>query len=622
MDVYLDLFPGCNTSTSGWDNCTRKQALTNPKFKLKGDSYKVVGIAQYPTNDRLGMAFDGLTGAEAKAALSGAELHVDGYMLAFSDAQASNNDLFFESFEPDSDWTEGQKVRLYLTVPPPPERVTGLKAVPMDKAVLLTWDDLSSVPQWGWISTMQYRKRGKTSDGWGNWGDWTDMGLVGSYTVNGLLNGTSTQFVVRATGPGGDGKPSRPAAAKPNAKPARPTGLIASAAGSAVILHWDTHPDYSTWEDDNAKWQYRVGEGKWQLVAERGANGNIVKDSKGKAVPAVDPSSFTVTGLANGTEYTFKVRARNDAGWGKPSATVSATPAAPPGPAARGDRAPILGLHPHRRQPAGTGREVPPAVRHPGRAPGHLHRHQLVQQAGAERSAQNFQLLRCPVPGDHLHRGGQRPGQHRQRHGRAGLLGRRRVDHRHVGRRRPVRGRVGRQGIPAMRPGRKKAAPQVWTGSNRSGNAWSYPSLRYYAGAPNVWVGSPQALDHRGDPIGTGAMSYPTWGSTRKPPANSTELPLYGISPVITISKTEVWTATLEGSMRDGEVGCDNGSTHFNDCSDANFLTDDDFTQNGVTYTVKALRRNGARSPGLAALSGWNSRAISAESERRWGSIR
>ncbi|MYC36127.1 MAG: fibronectin type III domain-containing protein [Chloroflexi bacterium] len=148
--------------------------------------------------------------------------------------------------------------------------------------------------------------------------------------------------------------------------------------------------------------------------------------------------------------------------------------------------------------------------------------------------------------------------------------------------------------------GAERAAPQVWTGSNRSGNAWSYPNLRFYAGAPNVWVGSPQALDYRGDPIGTGGMSYPTWGSTGKPPAaEDNQLPLYGISPVITVSEIEVWEATLVGKMEDGEVGCDNTATAFDNCSDLTALTDDDFTYSGVTYTVQTLRRNAARSAGL-----------------------
>ena len=125
--------------------------------------------------------------------------------------------------------------------------------------------------------------------------------------------------------------------------------------------------------------------------------------------------------------------------------------------------------------------------------------------------------------------------------------------------------RVSRNSTGAERP-----APQVWTGSNRSGNAWSYPTLRYYAGAPNVWVGSPQALDHRGDPIGTGAISYPTWGSEGKPPAaEDNQLPLYGISPVFTV-QAPIWSATLTvGEFDCSYKGCDNHtSSSLTDCSD------------------------------------------------------
>ena len=71
---------------------------------------------------------------------------------------------------------------------------------------------------------------------------------MGSKTISSLTNGTVYNFRVRAVGPGGEGKAARAVKAKPIAKPAPPTGLLANAADGAVILHWDTHPDYSTWE--------------------------------------------------------------------------------------------------------------------------------------------------------------------------------------------------------------------------------------------------------------------------------------------------------------------------------------------------------------------------------------
>ncbi|MYC36126.1 MAG: fibronectin type III domain-containing protein [Chloroflexi bacterium] len=322
-------------------NCTKKHALDNPKFKFKGTGYRVV-IVSLAANKTLTLGFQGvsegetkayedLSGAEAKAALGALTLHVDGEEFAVSGAGTSSIGVFWRT---GLGWTEGQKVRLYLTALPPPEQVTGLKALRMDQSVRLTWDDMSSVPEWDRIEKMQYQQQARGDDGWGDWGDWTDIGLVGSYTVSGLTNGTTYNFRVRAVGPGGEGKSSRPVKAKPTAKPAAPTGLIANAADGAVILHWDTHDDYSTWTDDKAKWQYRErNDTKWTLVAERGANGALVEDSNGKSVPAVDPSSFTVTGLANGTDYDFQVRVRNDAGWSKPSAwSHLVTPQAPPDP--------------------------------------------------------------------------------------------------------------------------------------------------------------------------------------------------------------------------------------------------------------------------------------------------
>ena len=194
---------------------------------------------------------------------------MDDQEFAFSGAGTSSSGVWWRN---GLSWTEGQQVRLYLTVPPPPQRVTGLKALRMDQSVMLTWDDLSSVPAWGWIAKMQYQQQSRGTGGWGDWGDWTDIGLVGSKTISDLTNGTVYNFRVRAVGPGGEGRSSRAVKAKPTAKPAPPTGLIANAADGSVILHWDTHQDYSTWEDDNAKWQYRERNetGNGQLVAQRG----------------------------------------------------------------------------------------------------------------------------------------------------------------------------------------------------------------------------------------------------------------------------------------------------------------------------------------------------------------
>ena len=64
---------------------------------------------------------------------------------------------------------------------------------------------------------------------------------------------------------------------------------------------------------------------------------------------------------------------------------------------------------------------------------------------------------------------------------------------------------------------------------------------------------------------------------------------VYGISPVITVSETEVWAATLTADFDSGDGGCWNERS-LDKCSDETVLTDDEFTYEGVTYTITEFR--------------------------------
>ena len=301
----------------------------------------------------------------------------------FRDASTSTTAICYWST--DLSWTRWEEVKLYLTKPPVPKKPTGVTALPMDLAVRISWDDVSVRDEWIYIDGYEVQWRAKK----GSWSEWTNVGDRDSYTVP-LSNGTLYRFRVRAVGPGGASKVSDIASAKPQQRPAPPTGLTANSADGAVILTWDSHGDNSTWTDDKARWQYqfRQDELKWEVVAERDANGAIVTNENGKPVPAVDPVSFRVTGLANGTDYDFRVRVRNDGGWSKASEWSNlVTPRGRAGPAPRGAGAAQLDVHPQgrRRQPAGqAGREVPPAVLdRPDRRD--KHGHQPLQRAVASK---------------------------------------------------------------------------------------------------------------------------------------------------------------------------------------------------------------------------------------------
>jgi hypothetical protein len=112
--------------------------------------------------------------------------------------------------------------------------------------------------------------------------------------VTGLTNGTAYTFTVVATNDGGNGPASSPSnSVTPIGKPGAPTGVTAVAGHAQATVSW-TAP---------------------------GANGSpitgyTVTVSPGGATKSVSGTSTTVTGLTNGTLYTFAVTATNAAGTG------------------------------------------------------------------------------------------------------------------------------------------------------------------------------------------------------------------------------------------------------------------------------------------------------------------
>ena len=92
--------------------------------------------------------------------------------------------------------------------------------------------------------------------------------------------------------------------------PDQPTGFSAAAGNAQVALAWSNPGDSSI-----TRWEYQQKEGDGRYGA-------------WKPVPASDKdtTSYTVTGLTNGTEYGFRIRAVNGNGAGIPSAEKTARP--------------------------------------------------------------------------------------------------------------------------------------------------------------------------------------------------------------------------------------------------------------------------------------------------------
>lgn len=147
-----------------------------------------------------------------------------------------------------------------------------------------------------------------SSDGGSTWSTATSS-ATSPYTLTGLTNGTTYECQVAAINPSGTGAFSAPASFVPSTTPSAPTAVTATAGNTQVTVYWGT----PTSNGGAAISGYTVST----------APGGSTCSTKGAA-------SCVISGLSNGTSYTFTVTATNASGVG-PGATVTATPATTPG---------------------------------------------------------------------------------------------------------------------------------------------------------------------------------------------------------------------------------------------------------------------------------------------------
>ncbi|RKP53167.1 hypothetical protein D7Z26_15685 [Cohnella endophytica] len=200
--------------------------------------------------------------------------------------------------------TSGQYVRSKMLAgsgTPVPAAPTSLTATAGNAQVALSWTASSG-------ATSYTVKRATTSGG-----PYTNVATgvtATSYTNTGLTNGTTYYYVVSASNSAGESVNSTQASATPSAGvtiPAAPTGLTATGGNAQVALSW---------------------------TASSGATSYTVKRATTSGGPytnvatGVTTTSYTNTGLTNGTTYYYVVSASNSAGQSANSAQSSATPSA------------------------------------------------------------------------------------------------------------------------------------------------------------------------------------------------------------------------------------------------------------------------------------------------------
>ena len=183
-----------------------------------------------------------------------------------------------------------------------PAAPTGLTATAGDHQVVLSWTAGSN--NGSALTKYEYQQNG---------GSWANMAnsdaSTTSHTVTGLTNGTQYTFKVRAVNTHGGGGEAT-VTATPVGPPEKPSGLTATDSDQQVTLSW-TAPSNN---GGSAITSYKYSKDNGTNWTSTGAT----------------TTSHTVTGLTNGTEYTFKVRAVNTHGDGAESAAAKATPATKP----------------------------------------------------------------------------------------------------------------------------------------------------------------------------------------------------------------------------------------------------------------------------------------------------
>ena len=193
-----------------------------------------------------------------------------------------------------------------------------------ESQIVLSWTagaDITDVE----VDDYEYRTLVSGAASWTAWNSISGEGTETTYTVIDLLPSTTYSFQVRAVAgslesdasDSASGKTADPPADQPLVAPDAPMGLRAAAGNEQATLTW-SNPDNRY----ILRYRYRVAlEGTvidtvdWQQI-----------DGSDK-----DTTSHTITGLINGTTYSFQVQAvgAGDNNLSDPSNTATATPRVP-----------------------------------------------------------------------------------------------------------------------------------------------------------------------------------------------------------------------------------------------------------------------------------------------------
>jgi fibronectin type 3 domain-containing protein len=261
------------------------------------------GLVATPGNGQVALSWTGSSGATSyqikRATNSGGPYGSLGTTTgtASVDGSAVNGTTYFYVVSALNGGGESSNSNQAVATPlAPPAPPTGLSAQAGNARVTLTWNVTANA--------ATYNLKRSTSSG----GPYATVqtGITGtSASDTGLTNDTTYYYVVSGVDVGGEGGNSTEASAKPFSAPPAPTGLVASARNTQVLLTWNASPNAVSY------------------TVKRGLA------SGGPFTPVASGLTLTTTtdsGLTNGTAYYYVVSAINASGESANSTEASATP--------------------------------------------------------------------------------------------------------------------------------------------------------------------------------------------------------------------------------------------------------------------------------------------------------
>lgn len=214
---------------------------------------------------------------------------------SYTDTSVTNGTTYYYVISASaSGATSGNSAQVSAMASAGPPQPTGLGVVTGNGFVKIFWSPSSG-------ATSYTVSRGITSGG-----PYTAIATPtgAPYTDSGVTNGTTYYYVVSATDAAGTSPNSAEISATPIAPPLPPTGLTATAGNAQVVLSWTASAGATS---------YIVGQG-------------IKSGGPYTVVSTPTSTTYTDTGLTNGTTYYYVVGAVNASGISANSNEVSATP--------------------------------------------------------------------------------------------------------------------------------------------------------------------------------------------------------------------------------------------------------------------------------------------------------